>query len=53
MYYQYLCREHDFIATGGSDFHIFEGNRAKIQDSWDYFNIDSSYLRKIEKVIGK
>lgn len=53
MYYQYLCREYDFISTGGSDFHIFEGNRAKIQDSWDYYNIDSDYLRKIEKIIGK
>jgi len=53
MYYQYLSNEMDFIETGGSDFHIFEGGRAKIQDSWDYFKIDSKYLRKIERIIGK
>ncbi len=53
MYYQYISNEYDFIETGGSDFHIFEGGRAKIQDSWDYFKIDSKYLRKIEKIIGK
>lgn len=53
MYYQYICNEMDFIETGGSDFHIFEGKRAKIQNSWDYFVIDSDYLRKINKIIGK
>jgi len=53
MYFQYLSNEMDFIETGGSDFHIFEGGRAKIQNSWNYYKIDSKFLRKIEKVIGK
>lgn len=53
MYFQYLCREIGFIETGGSDFHVFEGNRAKIQNAWDYFSIDSKYLKGIEKIIGK
>lgn len=53
MYYQYISNEFDYIETGGSDFHVFEGGRSKIQDSWDYFKIDSKFLRKIEKVIGK
>jgi len=53
MYYQYIANEFNYIETGGSDFHVFEGSRAKIQDSWDYFKIDSKYLRKIDKIIGK
>lgn len=53
MYYQYLANELDFITTGGSDFHIFEGGHAKIKDSWDYFQIHSRYLRKIHKIIGR
>ncbi|MDA3839629.1 MAG: PHP domain-containing protein [Patescibacteria group bacterium] len=53
MYFQYLSNELDFIETGGSDFHIFEGGRAKIQNSWNYFQIESKYLRKIDRIIGK
>ncbi len=51
MYLQFCARELDFIATGGSDFHRFEGQRALIQDSWQYFKIDSKYLRKINKIL--
>jgi predicted metal-dependent phosphoesterase TrpH len=53
MYMQQLARELDFIETGGSDFHRFEGGDAPIQHAWQYIRIDSKYLRGIEKVIGK
>ncbi len=53
MYIQHLAREHNFIETGGSDFHKFEGNGFPIQKSWDYFHIDSKYLKGIETIIGK
>lgn len=52
VYAQLLTREFDFIGTGGSDFHRYEGNNQRIQNSWNYFKIDSSKLRKIEKIIG-
>ena len=50
MYIQYLAREFDFITTGSSDFHRHEGNNYTIQNSWQYFKIDSKYLRKIGKI---
>ncbi len=53
MYLQFCARELDFVTTGGSDFHRFEGQRAPIQNSWQYFKIDSKYLRKINKIINK
>ncbi|PLX22076.1 hypothetical protein C0584_00940 [Candidatus Parcubacteria bacterium] len=53
MYYQHIAKEFDFLETGGSDFHIFEGGHSRIQHSWDYFKIDSKFLKKIEKIIGK
>jgi len=53
MYYQYVAREFDFISTGGSDFHRFEGGVGKVQSSWDYFRISTNHLRKIKKIIGK
>ncbi len=53
MYIQHLARELDFIETGGSDFHKFEGGNAPIQKSWDYFHINSQFLNGIEKIIGK
>ncbi|MFC1678257.1 PHP domain-containing protein [Patescibacteria group bacterium] len=52
MSVQQLAQELNFITTGGSDFHRFEGGNYKIQGSWDYFKIDSKDLRKIEKIIG-
>ncbi|MEI7620298.1 MAG: hypothetical protein WCJ57_01880 [Candidatus Falkowbacteria bacterium] len=53
MYIQYLAEEFDFITTGGSDFHKFELPDKKIKYSWQWFNIDSQNLRKIDKIIGK
>jgi predicted metal-dependent phosphoesterase TrpH len=52
MYIQFLARKFDFIETGGSDFHRTEGGTYRLQKSWDYFKIDSVYLRKIKKIIG-
>jgi len=52
MYIQQLAREFDFIETGGSDFHRHEGGTYSVQNSWQYFEVDSEYLRKINKIIG-
>jgi hypothetical protein len=52
MYAQYMAKEYDFIATGGSDFHLSEGGKYPLQNSWDYFKIDSEKLRGIKKIIG-
>jgi predicted metal-dependent phosphoesterase TrpH len=52
VYAQFMARELDFIETGGSDFHRYEGSNFRIQNSWNYFKIDSSKLRKINKIIG-
>ena len=53
MYIQYLADQFDFVTTGGSDFHKFELPGKKIRYSEQWFKIDSKYLRKIAKVIGK
>ncbi len=52
MYIQQLVREYSFIATGGSDFHRREGGNYAIQNSWQYFTIDSKLLSGIKKIIG-
>ena len=52
MYSQAMARELDFITTGGSDFHRQERESLPIQNSWQYFKVDSKYLRKINKIIG-
>lgn len=52
MYIQQLAREFNFIETGGSDFHKFEGYNYPIQSSWDYFTIDSKLLRNVDRIIG-
>ncbi|MDD4332677.1 MAG: PHP domain-containing protein [Patescibacteria group bacterium] len=52
MYIQYLAREFNFIETGGSDFHRPEGNNFPIQNSWDYFEIKTRFLRGVSKIIG-
>lgn len=51
MYAQALAAELDFISTGGSDFHRFEGGHQHIQSAFDYFSIDSQMLRGIDKII--
>lgn len=53
MHIQFLARELDWIETGGSDFHRFEGGRYPIQKSWDYFKIESEYLCGVKKIIGR
>lgn len=52
FYIQHLAREFDLITTGGSDFHCFELGKHPLQKSWDYFKIDSKYLKGIDKIIG-
>jgi len=52
MYIQHLAREFNFIETGGSDFHRFEGNNFPIQNSWQYFQIRSKFMRGVNKIIG-
>ncbi len=52
MYIQFLARNMDLVETGGSDFHLHEGDSAPIQNSWDYYKIESKFLRGIEKIIG-
>lgn len=51
IYAQFLAREYDWIETGGSDFHLFAGNHFTLQHSWQWFKIESKYLRKIAKII--
>jgi 3',5'-nucleoside bisphosphate phosphatase len=52
MYFQHSARELDFITTGGSDFHRHEGNKFLIQNSLNYFSIDSKLLKGVNKIIG-
>jgi predicted metal-dependent phosphoesterase TrpH len=52
MYMQHLAKEFNFIETGGSDFHKIEGNGFPLKRSWDYFQIESTYLHGIEKIIN-
>ena len=51
MHIQYLARQLGLITTGGSDFHRAEGGGYAIQRSWDYFKINSDYLKGINKII--
>ncbi len=53
MYIQFLAKKYNLITTGGSDYHRSEGDRALLQNSLEYFKIDSKYLRNINKVIKK
>lgn len=53
MYMQALARKYDFVETGGSDFHRFEGDNYPLQCSWDYFYVDSDHLRSIQEIIGQ
>ena len=52
MYIQQLSRDLDFITTGGSDFHRFEGYGHRLQDAWQYFCVRTRYLRRINEIIG-
>jgi predicted metal-dependent phosphoesterase TrpH len=52
MQLQYVARDLGLIMTGGSDFHRSEGRGHLIQNSWDYYKIDSDYLRGVKQIIG-
>ena len=52
MYIQFLAREYGFIETGGSDFHRHEGGNQLIQNSWEYYKINSDKLHGIETIIS-
>ncbi len=47
-----IIKELDLMATGGSDFHLPANEGTGPKYSWQWFKIDSSHLRKINKVIG-
>lgn len=52
MYIQNLAYDMGFIEIGSSDFHLHEDKRFLLRNSWQYFKIDSKYLKGIEKIIG-
>jgi hypothetical protein len=51
VYCQYLAQKYDWIETGGSDFHLLAKQHFTLQHAWQWFNIESDYLRKIYKII--
>lgn len=48
---QLYARENKLIETGGSDYHLDSGGDNLIQNSLEYFIIDSERLKDIEKII--
>lgn len=52
MYAHFMAKEFGFLMTGGSDFHRFDKNGSPLNCSWDYFKIDSRFLRGVHKIIG-
>ena len=52
MYAQFMAEEIGFIMSGGSDFHLEEGENRPVQSSLEYFKIDSKHLKGIKKIIG-
>lgn len=52
MFLQSMAEKYNLIETGGSDFHKFEENDGPVKNSWNYFKVDSKYLRGIKKIIG-
>jgi hypothetical protein len=38
--------------TGGSDYHLDEGERAAMKNVYAYFKVESRYLAGINKIIG-
>jgi predicted metal-dependent phosphoesterase TrpH len=51
VYCQYLAQKYDWIETGGSDFHLLTGQHFTLQHAWQWFIIESNYLRKIYNII--
>lgn len=52
LYAQYMCKKLNLISSGGSDFHRFEGGSFPLQSAYQYFKVDSKYLKGIDKIIG-
>lgn len=52
LYAQFMAQKLNFIMSGGSDFHRPENKPAALKNSWQYYKIDSKYLKGIEKIIG-
>jgi len=53
MYAQFMAKEMNMIMTGGSDFHKFENKKQQgLVCSWQYYKIDSEYLKGVNKIIG-
>ncbi len=48
-----IIKEFDLMATGGSDFHLPADEGTGPKYSWQWYKIDSTYLRKINQVIGR
>ena len=51
MYAQFMANQLDFITTGGSDFHRHERGKVSIKNCYDYFKVDSKYLKGVDKII--
>lgn len=51
MYAQFMANQLDFITTGGSDFHRHERGNVTIKNCYDYFKVDSKYLKGVDKII--
>ncbi len=47
-----LAQKFDFIASGGSDFHLPRFFHFGPRFSWQWFKIDSRYLRRINQIIN-
>ena len=52
FYLQDLAERNDMIITAGSDFHRFEEGSHGLTSVYDYWQADSSHLRRIEEIIG-
>lgn len=46
-----LIKRYKLIATGGSDFHLPAEAGTKTKYSWQWFKIDSDYLRGVSRII--
>ncbi|MCD4694293.1 PHP domain-containing protein [bacterium] len=51
MRIQRFARKYNLAETGGSDFHLDERGNYPVQRAWDYFRIDSDYLREVDRII--
>lgn len=53
LYYQHMANEYGLIMSGGSDFHMEEGGKNIIKNSWQYYKVDAKLLAGAGKIIGK